>query len=107
MRMTTKPPAPSTPPTHPTTTGEPPPLIAFPCAFPIKVMGLNQPDFVDIMVAVVRLHDPEFDQTTLVMRESSGGKYQGLTITVTATSQNHLDDIYRALTGHPLSKYVL
>ena len=70
-------------------------------------MGLNQADFVDIMVAVVRQHDPDFDASTLVVRESSGGKYQGLTITVTATSQNHLDDIYRALTGHALTKYVL
>lgn len=83
------------------------PLIEFPCAFPIKVMGANQADFVDIMVAVVRQHDPEFDAATVVVRESSGGNYQGLTITVTATSQAHLDDIYRALTSHPLAKYVL
>ncbi len=83
------------------------PLIEFPCAFPIKVMGANQPDFVEIMVAVVRQHDPEFDAATVVVRESSGGNYQGLTITVRATSQGHLDDIYRALTGHPLTKYVL
>ena len=83
------------------------PLIEFPCAFPIIVMGAKQPDFLDIMVAVVRQHDPEFDATTVVVRESSGGNYQGLTITVNATSQGHLDDIYRALTGHPLTKYVL
>ena len=81
--------------------------IQYPCSFPIKVMGAKQADFVDIMVAVVRQHDPEFDATTVVVRESSGGNYQGLTITVTATSQAHLDDIYRALTAHPLSKYVL
>jgi hypothetical protein len=83
------------------------PLIEFPCAFPIKVMGAKHPDFLDIMVAVVRQHDAEFDVTTVEVRESSGGKFQGLTITVTAISQAHLDDIYRALTGHPLAKYVL
>ena len=83
------------------------PLIEFPCDFPIKVMGLNEADFVATMVAVVRVHAPDFDASTVVLRESSGGKYQGLTMTVTATSQAHLDDIYRALTGHPLSKYVL
>ena len=70
-------------------------------------MGAKQPDFLDIMVAVVRQHDPEFDATTVVVRESSGGNYQGLTITVNATSQGQLDDIYRALTGHPLTQYVL
>jgi len=40
-------------------------------------------------------------------RVSSGGNYTGLTITVRATSQEQLDNIYRALTGHPMVKVVL
>ncbi|OPX53891.1 DUF493 domain-containing protein, partial [Oceanospirillum multiglobuliferum] len=31
----------------------------------------------------------------------------GLTVTVRAQSREHLDDIYRALTGHPMVKVVL
>ena len=83
------------------------PLIEFPCNFPIKVMGAKSDEFVTIMAAVVREHDPEFDHLSIEIRESSGGKYLGLTLSVTATSQEHLDNIYRALTGHPLAKYVL
>jgi putative lipoic acid-binding regulatory protein len=82
-------------------------LIQYPCAFPIKVMGLHEPPFVETMVALAVHHDPGFDAKTLELRPSSSGKYLGLTITVNATSREHLDNIYRAFTGHPLVKYVL
>lgn len=84
-----------------------PSLIEFPCDFPIKVMGLKCADFLPTMVQVVQGHCPEFNADCIEVRESSGGKYLGLTLTVAATSQDHLDDIYRALTGHPMAKYVL
>ena len=83
------------------------PLIEFPCNFPIKVMGAKSDEFLNIMTALVREHDPEFDHMTIEVRESGGGNYLGLTLVVNATSQEHLDNIYRALTGHPLAKYVL
>jgi putative lipoic acid-binding regulatory protein len=31
----------------------------------------------------------------------------GLTVTITATSREQLDNLYRAYTSHPLVKYVL
>lgn len=82
-------------------------LIQYPSAFPIKVMGVHVDTFVDTVVALVLEHDPTFDAASVVHRPSSGGKYLGLTITVTATSREQLDSIYRALTSHPLVKYVL
>ncbi len=82
-------------------------LIEYPSAFPIKVMGLHVDIFVDSIVTLVLEHDPGFDPSTLEHRPSSSGKYLGLTITVTATSREQLDNLYRALTGHHLVKYVL
>ena len=41
------------------------------------------------------------------LRPSKGGNYLGVTITVTATSREQLDNLYRALTGHPMVKIVL
>jgi putative lipoic acid-binding regulatory protein len=41
------------------------------------------------------------------MRASSGGNYISLTCTVTATSKEQLDNLYRALTSHPMVKVVL
>lgn len=82
-------------------------LIQYPSAFPIKVMGTHAEAFVQAVVAIVTEHDPAFDVATIERRPSSSGNYLGLTVTVTATSRTQLDNIYRALTGHPLVKYVL
>jgi hypothetical protein len=51
--------------------------------------------------------DPAFDASTLELRESKGGTYLGVTVTVTATSREQLDALYRALTSHPMVKVVL
>jgi putative lipoic acid-binding regulatory protein len=82
-------------------------LIEYPSLFPIKVMGLKAEGFVEAMTAIATEHDPGFELGRLEMRDSSGGKYQSLTLTVTATSREQLDNLYRALTAHPQAKYVL
>jgi uncharacterized protein len=82
-------------------------LFEFPCDFPIKVMGKTHPEFAETIVTVVRQFDSEVDASRVEERPSSGGNYTGLTVTVRATSRAHLDDIYRALTGHPMVKVVL
>ncbi|WP_144111132.1 DUF493 family protein [Paraburkholderia sp. BCC1886] len=82
-------------------------LFDFPCDFPIKVMGRAHPEFAETIVTVVRQFDSEVDASRVEIRPSSGGNYTGLTVTVRATSRAHLDDIYRALTGHPMVKVVM
>jgi len=82
-------------------------LIEFPCAFPIKVMGAQVDGYVSAMVAVARNFDPAFDASTVEQRPSKGGKYLGLTLTVNATSQEQLDELYRTLSSHPMVKVVL
>jgi uncharacterized protein len=82
-------------------------LITYPSAFPIKVMGPNVDGFAEAMVHVVKQFDPNFQVDTLERRSSSGGKYLGLTVTVTATSREQLDELYRTLSTHPMVKVVL
>ena len=84
-----------------------PSLIEYPSAFPIKVMGLQVEGFEDAMVAVARQFDDAFDMATLERRPSKAGKYLGLTLTVTATSREQLDELYRTLSTHPMVKVVL
>jgi uncharacterized protein len=86
---------------------EAPSLIEYPSAFPIKVMGSHVDGFVEAVVSIARQFDPGFDQATIERRESSGGKYLGLTITVTATSREQLDELYRTLSTHPMVRVVL
>ena len=82
-------------------------LIEYPSQFPIKVMGKSHPDFAQILTAVVLEFDPEFDPATVEMRPSRSGTYIGLTLTVTATSREQLDALYRALHGHEMVSIVL
>lgn len=82
-------------------------LIEFPCDFPIKVMGETHVDFTSEIVAVIQRLVPEFEANRVEMRGSSGGKYISLTCTVTVHSKPQLDEIYLALTGHPMVKVVL
>jgi len=82
-------------------------LVEFPCDFPIKVMGEMREEFTQTIIDVIRIHTEEFDAGKVEMRASSAGKYLSLTCTVHVTSKPQLDDIYRALTSHPLVKFVL
>ena len=82
-------------------------LIEYPSAFPIKVMGAKVEGFVEAVVAVACRFDPGFDASTVEKRESRGGKYLGVTITVIAHSREQLDELYRTLSTHPMVKVVL
>lgn len=82
-------------------------LIEYPCRFPIKVMGAKVDGFVEAMTAVVLQFDPGFDAGSIELRDSSGGKYLGITITLNATSREQLDELYRTLSTHPMVRVVL
>lgn len=82
-------------------------LIEYPSAFPIKVAGANVDGFVHAMTQIVERFDPTFDAGTVALRNSKAGNYLSVTLTVTATSREQLDDIYRALTSHPMAKWVI
>lgn len=89
------------------TNTEQPSLITYPCAFPIKVMGAKVEGLVHAITHIALQFDPHFDASTIELRESKGGKYLGVTITVKATSREQLDEIYRTLSTHPMVKVVL
>jgi len=82
-------------------------LIEYPSAFPIKVMGAHVDGFEAAMVLIALQFDPDFDHATIERRPSKGGNYMGLTLTVTATSREQLDELYRTLSTHPMVKVVL
>lgn len=73
-------------------------LLEFPCRFPIKAMGKDEDEFVAHVLNLVTPHFPEISEQDIKTRQSNGGKYISVTITVTATSKLQLDAIYYALT---------
>jgi putative lipoic acid-binding regulatory protein len=82
-------------------------LIEYPCDFPIKVMGARVDGFAEAMCQVALQFDPAFNPATLEMRASKAGNYLSVTLTIRATSREQLDNLYLALTGHPMVKVAL
>jgi putative lipoic acid-binding regulatory protein len=84
-----------------------PALLAFPCEFPIKVMGRREGGFAQAVMEIVLRHAPDFDPATIEMRPSRKGTYLSVTCTVRATSREQLDALYRELCDHPAVVMVL
>ncbi|UOO83126.1 DUF493 family protein [Uruburuella testudinis] len=82
-------------------------LLEFPCTFPLKIMGAQHPEFESTILNVIRQHAPDTQAQHINTRPSSKGNYLGATAQVNVESQEQLDNIYRALTAHPMVKVVL
>ncbi len=74
-------------------------LFEFPCEFPIKVMGHANDTFEIEVVNLIRKHVPDLGENAVTRRESTKSNYAALTITITATSREQLDEIYKDLTA--------
>jgi len=75
-------------------------LLKFPCEFPIKMMGRDTPEFRDTARALVEKHTGPIDDAAINDAISRKGNFVSITITVTAISQEQLDDIYRDVSSH-------
>jgi putative lipoic acid-binding regulatory protein len=72
-------------------------LLRFPCELPIKIFGKNEPTFRAGAVAIVRSHFSDLDEENIRQQSSSGGRFLSLTITVSASSREQVDALYRDL----------
>ena len=74
-------------------------LFGFPCEFPIKVIGRADCALDALVFSLVRPHVPDLGEGAIRGRLSRHGRYQSITLTITARSRAQLDDVYRSLTG--------
>ena len=82
-------------------------LIEYPSLFPIKVMGKTHPEYLPAILHIAKQFDPTFDESKVEQRPSKDGNYLGITLPITATSREQLDELYRTLSTHPLVSVVL
>jgi len=82
-------------------------LIKFPCNFPIKVIGEAHQDFIQIIATLIKEHIHDFIDKKIESKISSEGKFISLTCTIYVTSKQQLDLIYKDLSSHPMTKFVL
>jgi hypothetical protein len=74
-------------------------LLEFPCEFPIKMMGRDLPEFREAALAVIERHAGRVEEDAIRVASSSNGNFLSITVTITATSREQLDNIYRDLTN--------
>jgi putative lipoic acid-binding regulatory protein len=75
-------------------------LLEFPCEFPIKMMGRDEEGFRRAAIELVESHVGKISEDAIATSASSKGNFVSVTVTITAESQEQLDNIYRALTAH-------
>jgi len=74
--------------------------LEFPCTFPIKMMGRDTPDFRALARALVENHAGTVVDSAVQATLSRNGRFVSITVTITAMSQQQLDDIYRDVSSH-------
>ncbi|MGQ0658624.1 MAG: HP0495 family protein [Chromatiales bacterium] len=73
--------------------------LKFPCQYPIKVLGYWAEDFDALVLQIIRRHVHDIGEGSVRSRESRGGRYVSVTVTIEARSRDQLDAIYRDLTS--------
>ena len=74
-------------------------VMEFPCEFPIKMMGRDTPEFRQAMRAIVEQHVGDVADDRVQSTLSRNGSFVSVTITITAISQQQLDNIYREISA--------
>lgn len=76
------------------------PIIEYPIEFPLKVIGIDEADFEDFVIEIVRRHIPELLEENITSRLSSGDKYRSVSFQFIAESREQVDALYAELSGH-------
>lgn len=85
-----------------------PPKIEFPCPnYPIKVIGDAEAEFHAWVLTVMERHAPDFDRGRMTVRDSSNGRFQSVTVFITATGTTQLKSIFEDLKQSQTVKMVL
>jgi hypothetical protein len=82
-------------------------LLEFPCRFPVKIMGRDQPEFEAHVVELISQHTGPITSADITVRTSSKGRFIALTVTVAAESREQLDAIYQALSASDQVVYLI
>lgn len=76
-----------------------PPKIEFPTDYPLKIVGDASDDFVTQMLAIVEEFAPNIDKSTVSTQASRNERFCSLRVTIRATSEEQLKELFAALKG--------
>ncbi|MDX1587938.1 MAG: DUF493 domain-containing protein [Oleiphilaceae bacterium] len=84
-----------------------PPLVEFPCDYPVRVIGDATPQLESVVTALVQKHDPDFQPGTLTSQPSRNGRFCSLRLTLRATGEDQLKALFAELKASGLVHMVL
>ena len=82
-------------------------IFNFPCEYPIKIFGVNQPEFEKSVCSIIEANTGKLHANQTTIKHSSKGKYISITVRIIATSRQQLDSINNDLQSCPLVSYLL
>ena len=89
-------------------TAQDPPKITFPCeSYPIKIIGDVSTAMEIFVLETVENHAPGFDRERISFRASGKGRFQSITVYITATGIDQLQAIHQDLVASPMIRMVL
>ena len=89
-------------------TTQEPPKIEFPCEdYPVKIMGDASLEMHSFVIETTEQFSPQFDRSKVVVKASSKGRFQSITVFITATGVEQLQNYHQALVANPAVKMVL
>jgi uncharacterized protein len=74
--------------------------LEYPIPFPLKVIGLDEPDFEEFAIEIVRRHVPELLEENILSRLSSEKKYRSISFQFIAESRAQVDALYTELSSN-------
>ncbi|MGF1764779.1 DUF493 family protein YbeD [Aliivibrio kagoshimensis] len=80
-------------------------LLEFPCQFSYKVMGYAKPELPELVLEVIQRHAPGDYSPTV--RPSGKGTYHAVSVTITATSIEQVEILYKELGDIDIVRMVL
>lgn len=80
-------------------------LLEFPCQFTYKVMGYAKPELPELVLQVIQKHAPG-DYSPKV-KPSGKGTYNSVSVTITATSIEQVEILYKELGEIDIVRMVL
>lgn len=85
-----------------------PPRIEFPCEnYPVKIMGDATAEMLEFTLSTTEQYAPEFDRSTATVRPSSKGRFQSVTVFITATGLEQLQGLHQTLIASTAIKMVI
>jgi len=85
-----------------------PPKIEFPCEnYPVKIMGDATEEMLEFALSTTEQYAPEFDRTTATLKASNKGRFQSVTVFITATGIEQLQGLHQTLVASKAIKMVI